>query len=61
MASGAKPREFASADEAVKAWRRGEIKLNDPVTLKGTKTASEQDPDTNLTRLLSWLESQPDG
>jgi len=61
VASGAKPREFASADEAVKAWRRGEIKLNDPVTLKGTKTASEQDPDTNLTRLLSWLESQPDG
>lgn len=54
-------RTFDNHDDAIRAWRRGEIKITDPVTLRNAaKTAEAADPDANLARLLSFLESQPD-
>lgn len=59
VAKGA-TRTFDNHDDAIRAWRRGEIKITDPVTLRNAaKTAEAADPDANLARLLSFLESQP--
>jgi len=40
----AKVRKFKSEAEAINAWRRGEVKVDDPVEIEGHKTAELIDP-----------------
>lgn len=53
-------RVFDTHEDAIRAWRKGEIKITDPVSLRaGAKTAEANAPDENLARLLSFLASHP--
>lgn len=48
---GTKVKVFNSREEVLKAWRKGDIKLSDPIEVRTEKKASEEDEET----YISWL------
>ncbi len=49
---GAKPKVFNSREEVLKAWRKGDIKLSDPIEVKNEKKASDEDEEV----FMAWLD-----
>jgi len=52
---GTKPRVFNNREEVLKAWRKGDIKLSDPIEVRTEKKASEEDEEAYVT----WLGKAP--
>ena len=48
---GTKAKVFNSREEVLKAWRKGDIKLSDPIEVRTEKKASEEDEDAYIV----WL------
>jgi DNA-directed RNA polymerase beta' subunit len=53
-----KVRVFNSKEEALLAYRRGEIQLTDPIQVHGAKTAEEKEAEEEPIESLPWTETE---